>query len=148
MKRVASAALVLLAPLWGPGAAHAQGASGGRVLKSVLDSVYTAEQAREGKALFDQLCLRCHAAPDFASERFKAKWTARSLHELYAALSRTMPFDQPGSLRPPQYIELLAFLLSVNGYPAGGRELRWDLGELAGIKIDPPPGRAPESRRP
>jgi hypothetical protein len=109
----------------------------------VLDSVYTADQATEGKALFDQLCLRCHAAVDFSSERFHQKWTTRSLHDLYGVISRTMPLDQPGSLRPPQYTELLAYLLSVNGYPAGRAELGWDREQLSAIRIDPPRRKTP-----
>lgn len=137
MTRAASAALVLLAMV-GPSAAHAQGADE-RALRSVRDSVYTADQATEGKALFTQFCLRCHAAPDFASPRFHEKWDTRTLHDLYALVSRNMPFDQPGSLRPQQTVELLSFILSVNGYPAGGKELTWDQVELSSIRIDPPP---------
>ena len=121
---------------------HAQGADA-RSPKSVLDSVYTADQASEGKALFDQLCLRCHASVDFASARFHEKWDARTLHDLYALVSRNMPFDQPGSLRPQQTVELLSFILSVNGYPAGNVELGWTEQQLAGIKIEPPPRKVP-----
>jgi hypothetical protein len=54
-----------------------------------------------------------------------------------------MPFDQPGSLLPRQYVDLLAYLLSVNGYPSGEMELSWDQKELSAIKIDPPPRRVP-----
>jgi hypothetical protein len=137
MKRVAGAALVFLA-LAAPSAVNAQGVET-RALRSVRDSVYTADQATEGQALFTQFCLRCHAAPDFASPRFHEKWDTRTLDDLYALVSRNMPFDQPGSLRPQQTVELLSFILSVNGYPAGGKELRWDPVELSGIRIDPPP---------
>jgi mono/diheme cytochrome c family protein len=129
--------LVLLATLGGPAASQAQ-AAGALGSRSVLDSVYTADQATQGKALFEQLCLRCHAPVDFANERFQAKWTTRSLHDLYSVISRTMPLDQPGSLRPPQYAEVLAYVLSVNGYPAGRTELGWDRDRLSGIRIDPP----------
>jgi hypothetical protein len=143
MKRVWGVALAVLALWGGPSALRAQGAEAGREPKSVLDSVYTLDQASEGKALFDQLCLRCHAAPDFASARFHEKWDERTLRDLYALVSRNMPFDQPGSLRPQQTVEVLAFLLSVNGYPAGSSELTWDPEKLSAIEIDPPPKKVP-----
>jgi cytochrome c5 len=131
--------LLVVATLGCASSSRAQATGEVPARRSVLEGVYTADQATEGKALFDQLCLRCHAAVDFANERFQAKWTARTLHDLYALVSRTMPLDQPASLRPPQYAELLAFLLSVNGYPAGERELGWDAQDLSRIRIDPPP---------
>jgi hypothetical protein len=143
MRRVSRVALVLLATLGEASAARAQGVDAARARTSVLDSVYTVDQAAEGKALFDQLCLRCHAAPDFASARFHEKWDSLTLHDLYALVSRNMPFDQPGSLRPRQTVELLSFILSMNGYPSGNTELGWTQQELSGIQIDPPPRRVP-----
>jgi hypothetical protein len=134
----ATCGLLVLATLGCAGPTRAQAPGDVPASRSVLEGVYTGEQAAEGKALFEQLCLRCHAPADFAAPRFRVKWTTRSLHDLYAVISRTMPLDQPGSLRPRQYVEVLAFLLSVNGYPTGERELGWDTHELSAIRIDPP----------
>jgi hypothetical protein len=50
-----------------------------------------------------------------------------------------MPFDQPASLHPERYAEVLAFILEVNGFPPGDAALGWERKELAGITIDPPP---------
>ena len=107
--------------------------------RSARDGVYTAEQAREGAAIFEQHCSRCHSAQEYRSERFRTKWTSRTLHDLYVVISTTMPFDQPASLRPVQYVEALAFILEVNGFPPGDVALSWDQKELAGVTIDPPP---------
>ena len=119
-------------PLW------AQAAGSLPPNRSVLDGVYTAEQATEGILLFGDKCARCHAAVDFGAAKFRAKWVTHTLQELYARVSTTMPFDQPSSLRPTQYAQLVAFLLAVNGYPPGTKELGWEENELNGIKIDPP----------
>ena len=110
-----------------------------RVTRSAREGVYTAEQAREGAAIFEQHCSRCHSAQEYRSERFRTKWTSRTLHDLYGVVSTTMPFDQPASLLATQYAEILAFILEVNGFPPGDVPLGWDRKALAGITIDPPP---------
>jgi hypothetical protein len=38
-------------------------------------------------------------------------------------MSTTMPEDNPGSLKPQQYADVVAYFLKLNGYPAGKTEL-------------------------
>jgi hypothetical protein len=128
--------LVALAGGWLEGLAQAPDAPAAR--RSATSGVYTAAQAREGEAIFQQHCSRCHSSQEYRSERFRAKWTSQTLAELYAFVSRAMPFDQPGSLQPVQYAELLAFMLEVNGFRPGGSALSWDQKDLAGITLDLP----------
>ena len=45
---------------------------------------------------------------------------------LYGYVSLAMPPDRPGQLSPQTYADLVAFLLSNNGYPAGEKELPID----------------------
>jgi S-disulfanyl-L-cysteine oxidoreductase SoxD len=106
---------------------------------SAGSGVYTVEQAREGGAIFEQHCSRCHSPQEYRSTPFRTKWTSRTLHDLYLVISGTMPLDQPASLQSRQYAELLAFVLEVNGFPPGSVALGWEEKELAGITIDPPP---------
>jgi hypothetical protein len=108
------------------------------VTRSARSGVFTAEQAREGGAIFEQHCSRCHSTQEYRSERFRTKWTSRALRDIYLVVSTTMPFDQPSSLRPTQYAELLAFILEVNGLPPGEVELAADERRLAEIVFDPP----------
>tara|TARA_B100000029_G_scaffold494257_1_gene557756 strand:+ start:6420 stop:6569 length:150 start_codon:yes stop_codon:yes gene_type:complete len=46
-----------------------------------------------------------------------------------------MPDSNPGGLDIDQYVDILAFLLSSNGYTDGDIELLPDLGILEGIAI-------------
>jgi alcohol dehydrogenase (cytochrome c) len=46
-----------------------------------------------------------------------------------------MPADAPDSLKPQEYADLVAYLFSVNKYPAGEKELPVDPDALDGIKI-------------
>ena len=109
--------------------------------RSARAGVYTAEQAREGAALsvFEQYCLRCHSLEEYRSQRFREKWTSRTLRDLFAVIASTMPFDQPASLPLTQYAELVAFILQLNGFPSGDARLEWNETGLAAITIDPPP---------
>jgi len=45
---------------------------------------------------------------------------------LYGYVSLAMPPDRPGQLSPQTYADLVAFILSNNGYTAGDKELTPD----------------------
>lgn len=130
--------LVLAALLAGAtaGAAQAEGASGPT---STLDGVYTSGQAVSGGRLFRRDCTMCHVASQFEDGELLRAWRGRSVGDLLEQLRTTMPYDAPGRLRPQQYADILAFLLEMNGYPAGAEALRAGAG-LERIRIDGPPG--------
>ena len=136
---LALAVMTGLALAGAPAAVYAQAQSPPVEGRSVQAGVYTAEQALEGAALFEQYCLRCHSAEEYRSPRFREKWSSRTLRDLYAVIASTMPFDQPASLPLTQYAELVAFILQLNGFPSGDALLEWDEKGLAAITIDPPP---------
>jgi alcohol dehydrogenase (cytochrome c) len=46
-----------------------------------------------------------------------------------------MPADAPDSLKPQEYADVVAYLFSVNKFPAGEKELAVDEAALASIKI-------------
>jgi hypothetical protein len=54
-----------------------------------------------------------------------------------------MPANDPGSLSDQQYRQVLAYLLSKNGYPAGSKPLTADT--LGQISLLPYPGSASQS---
>ena len=57
-----------------------------------------------------------------------------SLKKLFERIE-LMPPEKPKSLTPHQYVDLLAYLLSANRFPAGPRPLELDRSALAGIVI-------------
>ncbi len=109
--------------------------------RSTRDGVYGAAQAEAGKALYAKSCATgCHGAnlagggptPSLAGKDFLARWSGLSVGELYKRV-RTMPKNVPGSLSDDAYREVVAFLLSANGFPAG----REGLGDMDGTAIAP-----------
>ena len=48
-----------------------------------------------------------------------------------------MPPDRPGGLTDQNYADLIAYILSQNGYAANGKELPADPGALQGMSIKP-----------
>jgi mono/diheme cytochrome c family protein len=111
--------------------------------RSVWDGVYTAAQARRGQTLSGEECARCHsetlgggeAAPALAGDGFVARW--QNAGELFEKIRTTMPTDSPGRLGRQEYADILAYILSVNKFPAGAQELGKDAAELSAIRIEP-----------
>ena len=52
-----------------------------------------------------------------------------------SVISTTMPEGNPGSLSSREYVDILAFLLRLNDYPAGEEELPPDSSLLENVRI-------------
>jgi mono/diheme cytochrome c family protein len=102
--------------------------------KTVNDSVYSEAQAARGQAIFEGTCTACHDTARFTGGDFMTAWTGKSMGELFKVVSTTMPEDNPGALKPQQYVDVLAYFLKLNEFPAGSEELKEEA--MNGIKID------------
>lgn len=105
--------------------------------KSVNDGVYTSAQASRGQALFQSICTTCHATDRFTGPDFVSAFSGKPIVELFKAL-QTMPEDNPGSLTPQQYSDVMAFFLSLNKYPTGSDELKGEADALGKIQMIAP----------
>jgi len=99
---------------------------------TVLDGVYTAEQAARGQDAYRDDCRACHEGtdqegPDLRGPEFVDRWRGDKLSVLFTQIRTNMPGNRPGSLSDSTYIDVLAFLLSANGLPAGPKELTADV---------------------
>lgn len=110
----------------------------------VSTGVFTTEQAERGAAVFQTNCSGCHGAelqggfgPQLAP--IDEAWHGLTLGALYRFVSTNMPFSAPGSLEPQQYADVVSFVLSENGYPAGEAELAPDAEALEQFVLDDPP---------
>ncbi|HUA22284.1 MAG TPA: cytochrome c [Bryobacteraceae bacterium] len=112
---------------------------------SVWDGVYTAAQAARGKAGYGKSCSSCHGdaldgsggqSPALAGKDFMMNWTGMTLGDLFDRIQSTMPADNPGSLKPADAADILAYMLQVNMFPAGQTELASDTAALKKIKIE------------
>ncbi len=108
--------------------------------------LYSEAQAGRGEALYQQYCSACHgarlqgnpAAP-LTGEAFRARWEDRkhTLDDLFYIIRSLMPNNAPGSLAKAQYAEIVAYILKVNGYAAGGAELVPDASAMKAVTLQP-----------
>ncbi len=92
---------------------------------------FTAEQAANGKAKFEQNCSGCHRAdltggggfPALTGDRFMGSWGSKTSSDLFNFISRRMPFDRPGQLAEEDYVVIIAYWLSVHGHAPGNQSL-------------------------
>jgi cytochrome c2 len=106
--------------------------------------VFTEAQASAGASLYDGNCAGCHGAdlggldgPGLKGPSFE-HWFAGSVGTFFDYVSIAMPLDDPGGLRATQYINLIAFIASENGFVAGEEPLPETPEELAQIGFTQP----------
>ena len=75
-------------------------------------------------------------APGLTGVAFRFRWRGLKVADIYDSVESTMPPEEPGTLGDQAYIDLVAFLLSANGYPTGDRELAADSELLEGIAVE------------
>lgn len=96
--------------------------------------VYTEEQASRGERVFTTVCAVCHGRNEFVGPIFAMTWMAEPVGSLFEHISTAMPQDRPGSLSVEEYAAVVAYLLRLNGRPAGERELPADAELLARMR--------------
>lgn len=100
--------------------------------------IYSEAQAEEGQKVFEKSCASCHEVGEFTNRFFKAKWSKRPLFDLFEQTRTTMPDDNPGSLPREQYGSVVAYILKLNGLPAGSARFSTDSASLAAITLNMP----------
>jgi len=114
--------------------------TGGR---KIWDGVYTEAQATRGKPAFETSCGRCHnnalvgseRAPALKGDGFFSHWENDTLDKLFTKIRDTMPAGGIESVTDAGKLDILAYVLSVNGAPAGKEELSLELPALESITI-------------
>ena len=95
--------------------------------RKVWDGVYTSAQAARGKAPFERSCARCHNIELAGSQRgpalkggaFWSKYENDNLATLYMFIRDNMPQDGPSLVTDEIKADVLAYIMSMNGMPAG-----------------------------
>lgn len=104
--------------------------------RSTQAGVYSAEQASRGQDVYAGMCKSCHTAASHTGVAFQKSWDGRSLSDLFGYISTRMPKNEPGSLAPEEYADVLAYLLKLNQMPVGVAELPPDTVVLGAIRIE------------
>lgn len=111
---------------------------------SAATGVYTAEQAAAGKAKYTGHCASCHRSDltgdgdcvsSLVGPQFRDQWGNKTLDEYFTLLRTTMPMGSANSLPPEDYADIVAYLLSENGFRPGKTRLTPEPASLRGIKI-------------
>ena len=132
----------------GCAAYHSEPAASQSGNTSAWDGVFTEEQAERGQESYQRDCIACHLddllgdgmAPALIGLPFSFRWSDLSVGDMYSAIRATMPQGAPASLSPQAYVDIIAYLLHMNGYPSGQSELRTEAATLEQIIIqDKPP---------
>jgi mono/diheme cytochrome c family protein len=126
LKPAAGVLVLLLVGL--PAVAEPQAAG-----KTILDKVYSEAQAVRGETLYAGLCAACHgnalegvSAPELTGNRFIGRWREGMLDGIYDFIRQRMPLGRAANAKTipgNDYLDILTYILRVNGYPSGPTEL-------------------------
>ena len=124
---------------------------------TVWGGAYTEEQATRGQATYRRRCAKCHrtdlsgdgafqgegseVVPTLVDLSFYLRWNDRTVADLFLTISRAMPWDAPGTLNRQANIDVVSYLLKMNGIPPGETELPTETEKLAEILITAKPPR-------
>lgn len=108
----------------------------------IWQGVYTTAQAERGKTSFNSSCLRCHGdklqgntAPALSGDRFFTTWGSEPIASLFAKIRDTMPPNFGTSIDDQTKLDIVAYILQINGYPGGSGELTQNGTDLATAQI-------------
>jgi len=113
----------------------------GQGTRTVWDGVYSEEQAKRGEAMFVDACSNCHGrtlegqdmTPPLTGGAFMSNWDGLSVGDLADRIRSSMPLDRPGSLSRQDNVDVVAYILRFNQFPAGKDELPTQINTLKQI---------------
>lgn len=95
-----------------------------------LPALFTAQQATAGADVYSQTCAICHgpdlkgaAGPALIGQSFASSGNGATVGGIFSVIAQQMPASSPGSLTPAQDEDVMAYILKMNGYPAGTKPL-------------------------
>lgn len=172
MRLKAAGALVLFACVlvWAGWAMQTGVAAAQQPARSpIWTGVYTQEQARKGFESYATSCARCHRldlsgdeaqnrvgesfmtiGPALRGDTFFERWGDEDLNRLYLKIRDTMPPSFQAILEDEEKVNIVAYLLEANGFPAGPSPLTSSADALERIRIvrdDGSPTAPPSFRR-
>jgi polar amino acid transport system substrate-binding protein len=109
-------------------------------------AMFEARQAAGGAKEFATHCSACHgdhleggAGPALSGATLGtlAKNTKLTVGDMFTFLAQEMPLNEPASLKHDQYVNIMAFILKSNGYPAGSSPLTYSGAMNSMVRITP-----------
>ncbi|MEO8485754.1 MAG: PQQ-binding-like beta-propeller repeat protein [Betaproteobacteria bacterium] len=91
---------------------------------------FTTDQVNAGRWAYEQRCGVCHGvnlegsgAPALRGTQFNAQWNGKTLAQFYSYVHSQMPLGAAGSLKGQDYVNVVSYILSRSGIPAGTQKL-------------------------
>jgi mono/diheme cytochrome c family protein len=114
--------------------------------KTTGDGVYTEGQATRGEQTYAKTCASCHGAdlsgsgqaPALGDADFNREWDGQPLKDLFDRIHATMPADAPGTMKPEDVADVMAFIFAKAHLPAGATDLPSDSTALKSITYAAP----------
>jgi len=98
----------------------------GQARQVTAGGAYSAAQATRGKTLYTDQCVACHGemlegvvGPPLTGADFLTDFGGHPVADVVQKIQTTMPQQAPGTLTHAQAIDLSAYILQENKYPAG-----------------------------
>jgi len=126
---------------------HADGSQ--PAVDSVFDGAFTSAQSARGKAQYLDTCERCHKedlsgdvteeVPPLVGDKFLSEWTQWTVGDLFEFCTTKMPPKRKDrrAISDQNYVDILAYVLEQNGFPAGKAELLPAMEPLLEIEMSP-----------
>ena len=96
------------------------------VSAAAAGGIFTEAQSDRGRTTFDEVCSECHTTSEFRGRTFQNNWGRRTVYSLYRTVRSTMPDDNPGGLEEQIYLDVVSYILRMNGHGPGSSELAAD----------------------
>ena len=95
-------------------------------VEAPVGAIFTEAQASRGRTTFDEVCSECHTTSEFRGRTFQSNWGRRTVYSFFRTVRSTMPDDNPGGLEEQVYLDVVSYILSMNGHGPGTSELSPD----------------------
>ena len=118
--------------------------------QAIWKGIYTTEQAERGRAAWSSgRCVFCHgpnlagggdvltgtSSPPVKGDRFLEKWIEFSVRDLFIKIRDTMPRGEVNFISDDAKLDIVAYILKENGFPAGSTPLTAEPSLLEAIRI-------------
>jgi len=118
--------------------------------RTINEGVFNTQQVNQGKTAYNKYCRDCHSSnlegggvePPLNDSLFIDAWREDYLASLYEYISTRMPKGRKyaaGSLKPQEYLAIVAYILQRNDYPVGASAMTAeDLETVLFVGLDGP----------
>ncbi len=100
-------------------------------------AIFTESQADRGRTAFDEVCSDCHTTSEFRGRTFQSNWGRRTVYSFFRTIRSTMPDDNPGGLEEQTYLDVVSYILRINGHAAGTSEMTAE-SPMREVRMAPP----------